>query len=214
MKQHPLCTDCENPVTPLDLPLPVSVKQEWAAIETRRRFLGRSGKVLGWAALAGLFGDRGLWKSAQAANVRTPAAEGHTEPGLHGQAVARRDGPGRRRNDLAPVSTGEARCVLEHLIRADEIQRLEAFEDYEDDAPLRHASTLRQPRRWRQRRLPHGLRHPGVAAPTVVAAVLAARRLVRPRAPPYAAAAGRARGAAARAGRTGRTRPSVGSPTG
>ena len=60
MKQHPLCTDCENPGTPLDLPLPIAVKREWVVNETRRRFLGRSGKVLGWAALAGLFSEMGL----------------------------------------------------------------------------------------------------------------------------------------------------------
>ena len=69
MKQHPLCTDCENPLTPLDLPIPGEVKQEWAAVETRRRFLGRSGKVLGWAALAGLFGEVRLRSYAAGADI-------------------------------------------------------------------------------------------------------------------------------------------------
>jgi len=82
MKQHPLCTDCESPVTALEFPIPVSVKREWAAIETRRRFLGRSGKVLGWAALAGLFGEMGLWRSAQGTDLRTPPAEGRNDLGL------------------------------------------------------------------------------------------------------------------------------------
>src|SRR5215831_10799802 len=82
MKQHPLCTDCENPGTPLDLPIPVTVKREWAAIETRRRFLGRSGKVLGWAALAGLLCDMGGWKSAQGANLRAPGAGGEDDLSL------------------------------------------------------------------------------------------------------------------------------------
>src|ERR1700756_5076811 len=78
MKQHPLCSDCENPVTPLDFPIPAPVKQEWAAIETRRRFLGRSGKVLGWAALAGLLGEMGLRSFAGEADVKS--TEGLTLP--------------------------------------------------------------------------------------------------------------------------------------
>ena len=57
MKQHPLCTDCERNDGVMDLPVPASLKREWLGIETRRRFLGRSGKVLGWAALASLFGE-------------------------------------------------------------------------------------------------------------------------------------------------------------
>jgi hypothetical protein len=82
MKQHPFCTDCENPVTPLDLPIPGAVKQKWAAVETRRRFLGRSGKVLGWAALAGLFGEIGLRSYAKGADVKAPSAEGSNNLGL------------------------------------------------------------------------------------------------------------------------------------
>lgn len=69
MKQHPLCTDCENPITPLDLPIPSGLKQEWAAVETRRRFLGRSGKVLGWAALAGIFSELDLRSLARGAET-------------------------------------------------------------------------------------------------------------------------------------------------
>src|SRR5262245_51503668 len=79
MKQHPLCSDCENLVTLLDLPIPRAVKHEWAAIETRRRFLGRSGKVLGWAALAGLFGEMGLRSNAGEADVKAPSLEGGNE---------------------------------------------------------------------------------------------------------------------------------------
>ena len=74
MKQHPLCTDCENSITPLELPIPACLKREWAAVETRRRFLGRSGKVLGWAALAGLFSELGLRDLARAADVNSPSA--------------------------------------------------------------------------------------------------------------------------------------------
>jgi len=44
MKQHPLCSDCENKITPMDLPIPSGLKKEWAASESRRQFLGRTGK--------------------------------------------------------------------------------------------------------------------------------------------------------------------------
>ena len=60
MKQHPLCTDTEHAANVLDLAIPVQVKQEWAELQTRRHFLGRAGKVLGWAAVASLLGDRVL----------------------------------------------------------------------------------------------------------------------------------------------------------
>src|ERR1035441_5279782 len=70
MKQHPLCTDTEHQLTVLDLPIPAGIKQEWAAIETRRRFLGRTGKVLGWAALVNLLGGRALIGDAHAADTK------------------------------------------------------------------------------------------------------------------------------------------------
>ena len=82
MKQHPLCTDCENPVTPLDFPIPRTLKQEWAALETRRRFLGRSGKVLGWAALAGLFAELGRMRYAAAADAVEASTKGTSNLGL------------------------------------------------------------------------------------------------------------------------------------
>jgi Protein of unknown function (DUF1501) len=81
MKQHPLCTDCEQAATVMDLPIPAGLKSEWAAIETRRRFLGRSGKVLGWAALASLLGDRSLTGAAHAADAKS-AAPGPAKEGL------------------------------------------------------------------------------------------------------------------------------------
>src|ERR1700726_2986541 len=80
MKQHPLCTDCENPLTPLDLPIPATMKRARAGCETRRQFLGRSGKVLGWAALAGLFGEMGPRSSANIAD--RAAMEVSNGPGL------------------------------------------------------------------------------------------------------------------------------------
>ncbi len=57
MKQHPLCTDTEHGPTVLDLPISEGLKLEWAAMQTRRHFLGRAGKVMGWAAMASLAGD-------------------------------------------------------------------------------------------------------------------------------------------------------------
>src|SRR5580698_9204787 len=60
MKQHPLCTDTEREPSVMDLAVPAGLKQEWAALQTRRHFLGRTGKVLGWAAMASLLGDRAL----------------------------------------------------------------------------------------------------------------------------------------------------------
>src|ERR1035441_9118503 len=70
MKQHPLCTDTECGPSVLDFPIPEGLKKEWVAIETRRRFLGRTGKVLGWAALANLLGGRALIGDAHAADTK------------------------------------------------------------------------------------------------------------------------------------------------
>ena len=74
MKQHPLCTDTEDIPNVMDLPIPAELKQEWATLQTRRRFLGRTGKVLGWAALASLLGDRALTRDAHAASTSSPSA--------------------------------------------------------------------------------------------------------------------------------------------
>ena len=69
MKQHPLCTDCEQHHDVLNLPVPAGLKQEWAELQTRRSFLGRTGKVLGWAALASLLGDSAMTRDARAADA-------------------------------------------------------------------------------------------------------------------------------------------------
>src|ERR1700749_3077569 len=53
----------------MDLPIAEGMKAEWAELETRRHFLGRAGKVLGWAALASLGGERMFTGDAHAANV-------------------------------------------------------------------------------------------------------------------------------------------------
>src|SRR5580704_8421228 len=41
-------------------PIPWSIREEWRRLETRRHFLGRMGKTLGWAGLATLLGNKGL----------------------------------------------------------------------------------------------------------------------------------------------------------
>ena len=80
MKQHPLCTDSEDSPSVLDLPIPVGLKQEWVALETRRRFLGRTGKVLGWAALASLMAGRGANENAQAMDAPAYGSKGIPTP--------------------------------------------------------------------------------------------------------------------------------------
>jgi Protein of unknown function (DUF1501) len=71
MKQHPLCTDTECEHSVMDLPVPAGLKQEWAALETRRQFFGRTGKVLGWAAMASLLGDRTMRGDAYGADTKS-----------------------------------------------------------------------------------------------------------------------------------------------
>ena len=44
-------------------------------MQTRRQFLGRAGKVLGWAAVASLLGSRGLTGDAHAADYGRQAVE-------------------------------------------------------------------------------------------------------------------------------------------
>jgi hypothetical protein len=58
MKQHPLCTDTEQMPDALNPAVPAEIKRDWLTLQTRRHFLGRSGKVLGWAAIASLLGGR------------------------------------------------------------------------------------------------------------------------------------------------------------
>src|ERR1700691_4638002 len=73
MKQHPLCTDTEHSPNVMDLAVPRELKDEWAALQTRRHFLGRTGKVLGWAAMASLLGDRALRGDAPSSNYAQPS---------------------------------------------------------------------------------------------------------------------------------------------
>src|SRR5260370_35617889 len=43
--------------TVYDLPVPLSLREEWKRLATRRHFLGRMGKTLGWAGLTRLLGN-------------------------------------------------------------------------------------------------------------------------------------------------------------
>jgi hypothetical protein len=82
MKQHPLCTDTEQAANVLDLTVPAELKQEWAALQTRRHFLGRTGKVLGWAAMASLLGNRNLRGDTRAPGYGQTAAQAGEPLGL------------------------------------------------------------------------------------------------------------------------------------
>src|SRR3984957_7775934 len=58
-----------------DLPIPQSMRDEWLRLASRRHFLGRMGKTLGWAGLAVLLGDRFLGGVAHASEPAFPAPE-------------------------------------------------------------------------------------------------------------------------------------------
>jgi hypothetical protein len=74
---HQLCSDhCGEGPSVLDLPVPQSLKAEWAALASRRQFLTRAGKSLAWAGLASLMGRGG---PALAADVG-PALLPHYAP--------------------------------------------------------------------------------------------------------------------------------------
>jgi hypothetical protein len=80
MKQHPLCTDTEHCLDVMELAVPAEVKREWATLQTRRHFLGRSGKVLGWAAAASLLGGRGLRGDTHPPAYSSPSADALKAP--------------------------------------------------------------------------------------------------------------------------------------
>ncbi len=72
----PSCSDHhgEGP-TVYDLPgVPPALREEWRRLETRRHFLGRMGKTLGWAGLATLMGNK-LLAGAGAAPGGLPSPE-------------------------------------------------------------------------------------------------------------------------------------------
>src|SRR5712691_11561749 len=82
MKQHALCSDCEDKITAMDLPIPDALKEEWSVSESRRQFLGRCGKVLGWASLATLFGEASFRHLAFASDPKPQPGFGENTLGL------------------------------------------------------------------------------------------------------------------------------------
>ena len=58
-----------------DLPVPKSLRDEWLRLESRRHFLGRMGKALGWAGLSVLMGDKLTNGVAHAAQPSLPGPE-------------------------------------------------------------------------------------------------------------------------------------------
>ncbi len=79
---HVVTTAASGP-TVYDLPVPLSLRDEWKRLATRRHFLGRMGKTLGWAGLAVLMGDA-LFGRARAAETALPG------PGVTAYRISRR----------------------------------------------------------------------------------------------------------------------------
>src|SRR6202158_3235053 len=63
--------------TVYDLPVPLSLREEWKRLATRRHFLGRMGKTLGWAGLTSLLGNSFVGRAAAAEST---GAEAHRLP--------------------------------------------------------------------------------------------------------------------------------------
>src|SRR5947208_17159713 len=82
MKQHPICIYCKEKITPMDLPIPSGLKKEWSACESRRQFLGRAGKVLGWASLATLLAETSFRRIAFASGNNPQAGFAGNSLGL------------------------------------------------------------------------------------------------------------------------------------
>src|SRR4029077_3795031 len=66
--------------TVFDLPVPLELREEWRRLATRRHFLGRMGKALGWASLATLLGDALTPGAVRAATDLPPVSPGHYLP--------------------------------------------------------------------------------------------------------------------------------------
>jgi hypothetical protein len=59
--EHLCCDHYGEGTSVYDLPIPKTLRDEWLRLESRRHFLGRAGKALGWAGLAMLMGE-GLFR--------------------------------------------------------------------------------------------------------------------------------------------------------
>jgi len=77
---HDKCCDHggEGP-TVYDLPVPLPLREEWKTLATRRHFLGKAGKTLGWASLATLLGNA-FAKESLASELMTAGAGAHRLP--------------------------------------------------------------------------------------------------------------------------------------
>jgi hypothetical protein len=69
----PCCDHGGEGPTVYDLPVPLSLREEWKTLATRRHFLGRMGKTLGWAGLASLLGDTFVGKASAAESLKAGA---------------------------------------------------------------------------------------------------------------------------------------------
>src|SRR5579864_9592821 len=56
--EHLCCDRYGEGPSVCDLPIPKALREEWLRLASRRHFLGRMGKALGWAGLAVLMGNR------------------------------------------------------------------------------------------------------------------------------------------------------------
>src|SRR5271170_332392 len=74
MPGHDCCDNHGEGPSIFDLPVPKSLRDEWLRLASRRHFLGRMGKTLGWAGLATLMGNKLLAGAANAAEPALPAA--------------------------------------------------------------------------------------------------------------------------------------------
>src|SRR6201994_2748280 len=79
ISQDACCDHGGEGPTVYDLPVPRSLREEWKTLATRRHFLGRMGKTLGWAGLATLMGDSVL-RSASAAETLSAGIGAHRVP--------------------------------------------------------------------------------------------------------------------------------------
>jgi hypothetical protein len=66
LPQGPCCDHGGEGPTVYDLPVPLSLREEWKTFATRRHFLGGMGKTLGWAGLATLLGDSFVGRASAA----------------------------------------------------------------------------------------------------------------------------------------------------
>src|SRR6201994_2515583 len=79
ISQDACCDHGGEGPTVYDLPVPRSLREEWKTLATRRHFLGRMGKTLGWAGLASLLVDS-VCKRASAAESLTAGIGSHRLP--------------------------------------------------------------------------------------------------------------------------------------